>query len=322
MTVNTAVPAAPAAAATPAAAPAPATPAPASMPAPAPQSTGGFLDHIKVPESSPADSKQTPPATPPAAAAAPGITPDPAQPKAGEQPPVVFKSTVRGREYTGEELTKAFESSSAEGIRLNQIVKQAQQELAAERVARAELEDKANETPPFKLLTKSEMKELDTVDLAEYISKRDKWETQKETRKEALTKAQAAHKAETEAVKEHIYARSEHMMTNAADFPGYKDLMPVMEQILDRAPHMAGRRETPDLLYFAALGLQKYREGRASKDAEQKAKDEVAAQAAAQAAAAGGGNPPAPVGAPTPIEDDSDEAFNKRILAKSPKSIF
>lgn len=320
MTVTT--PAAPAANTTPAATPAAATPAPASTPAPAQQPSGGFLDHVKIPESSPADSKQTPPATPPATAAAPGVTPDPSKPEAGKQPPVVFKTTIRGREYTGDELSKAFEHSSAEGIRLDQTVRQVQQELAAERAARAELEEKANETPPFKILTKSEMKELDTVDLAEYISKRDKWETQKDTRKETLTRAKAVHEAETKAVKEHIYARSEHMMNDAVNFPGYKDLMPVMEQILDRAPHMAGRRETPDLLYFAALGLQKYREGKVSKDAEQKAKDEAAAQAAAQAAAAGSGNPPAPVGAPTPQDDDSDEAFNKRLLAKAPKRIF
>jgi len=320
MTVN--APAAPAATTTPAATPTTVTPAPASTPAPAPQSTGGFLDHVKLPESSPADSNQTPPTTPPAAVTEPGITPDPATPKAGETPTVVYKTTIRGREYTGEELRKAFEHSSAEGIRLDQTVKQVQQELAAERAARAELEEKANETPPFKILTKQEMKELDTVDLAEYISKRDKWEMQKETRKESLTKAKAAHEAETKAVKEHIYARSEQMMTNTAEYPGYKELMPVMAQILDRMPNLAGRRETPDLLYYAALGLQKYREGKVSKDAEQKAKDEAAAQAAAQAAAAGSGNPPAPVGSPNPQDDDSDEAFNKRLLAKAPKRIF
>jgi len=320
MTVT--APAAPAATTTTAATPAAAAPTPDSTPASAPQQSGGFLDHVKIHESSPADSTQTPPATPPAAATEPGTTPDPATPKAGETPPVVFKTTIRGREYTGDELSKAFEHSSAEGIRLDQTVKQIQQELSAERAARAELEEKANETPPFKILTKSEMKELDPVDLAEYISKRDKWETQKETRKESLTKAKAAHEAETKAVKDHIYARSEMMMNDAVNFPGYKDLMPVMEQILDRAPHMAGRRETPDLLYFAALGLQKYREGKVSKDAEQKAKDEAAAQAAAQAAAAGSGNPPAPVGSPQPQDDDSDEAFNKRLLEKAPKRIF
>ncbi len=320
MTVQT--PAAPAATTTPAATPAAAAPTPASTPAPAQQPVGGFLDHVKMPELSPADSTQTPPATPPATATEPGKTPDPAQPKAGEQPPAVFKTTIRGREYTGEELSKAFEHSSAEGIRLDQTVRQVQQELAAERAARAELEEKANETPPFKMLTKSEMKELDPVDLAEYISKRDKWETQKETRKESLTKAKAAHEAETKAVKDHIYARSEHMMNDAVNFPGYKDLMPVMEQILDRMPNLAGRRETPDLLYYAALGLQKYREGKVSKDAEQKAKDEAAAQAAAQAAAVGSGNPPAPVGSTQPQDDDSDEAFNKRLLSKAPKRIF
>lgn len=320
MTVN--APAAPAATVTPAATPAAAAPTPASTPAPAPQQTGGFLDHVKMPEPSPADSKQTAPATPPAAATEPGKTPDPAQPNAGEQPPAVFKTTIRGREYTGDELSKAFEHSSAEGIRLDQTVRQVQQELAAERAARAELEEKANETPPFKILTKSEMKELDPVDLAEYISKRDKWETQKETRKDSLTKAKAAHEAETKAVKDHIYARSEHMMTNAAEYPGYKALMPVMEQILDRMPNLAGRRETPDLLYYAALGLQKYREGKVSKDAEQKAKDEAAAQAAAQAAAVGSGNPPAPVGSTQTQDDDSDEAFNKRLLEKAPKRIF
>jgi len=288
------------------------------------QQAGGFLDHIKLPEGSPADNKQAPaapaagtePQTPPVA---PGTTPDP---EAGKPTPVVFKTTIRGREFTGEELAKAYENSTTEALRLNETSKQYQQRVTAAETKINELQAKLDETPPFKVLTKEELKELDPADQVDYAVKKNAWETQRDNRKNELAKAQETQKAQAQETKNYIYSRTEHMLSNAADFPGYKDLMPVMEQILDRVPSLAGMRETPDVLYYAALGLQKYREGKVSQSAEEKARQEAAATASAQAAAAGGGNPPAPVEATNPGDDDSDEAFNKRVLAAAPRSIF
>jgi len=311
-------------AASPAAAPA--TPA-AVTPAPAtPQAGGGFLDHIKIPASSPADTKQeaaapTTPAVTPAPTPAPGTTPDPVTPKAGEVTPTVFKTTVRGKEYTGEELAKAYENSSTEGLRLNDSVKQAKQHITTLEAKLAELEAAAADTAPFKILTKEEIKELDPADQTEYIINKNAWETQKAARKEKLAEMKQVQEAEAAESKNYIYSRSQHMYSNEAEYPGYKDLMPAMEQILDRVPSLGGMRETPDILYYAALGLQKYREGKVSKSAEETARAQTAAKAAADAAAAGAGNPPAPVGAGA-IDDDSDEAFTKRILSKAPGGIF
>lgn len=322
--VNNATPApASAPAATPAAATAPATPAPATSQAPT-QQAGGFLDHIKLPEGSPADNKQAPaapaagaaPETPPAAA---GTTPEP---EAGKPTPVVFKTTIRGREFTGEELAKAYEHSTTEALRLKDSEKQHQQRATAAEAKITELLTKLDETPPFQVLTKEQLKELDPADQVDYAVKKNAWETRRDSRKEQLAKVQETQKAQAQETKNYIYSRTEHMLSNATEFPGYKDLMPVMEQILDRVPSLAGMRETPDVLYYAALGLQKYREGKVSQSAEEKARQEAAATAQAQAAAAGGGNPPAPVAPTPPVDDDSDEAFNKRVLAKAQKGIF
>ena len=316
------------AASSPAAAPAAST-TPAA--APVTKQTGGFLDHIKTSESSPAVTTQEPtapaagttPETSPATAPAPGETPEPATPEAGKPTQsVVFKTTVRGREYTGEELAKAFELSSNEGLRLNETVKQHISRATAAEAKAAELQAKLDEVPPFKLLTKEEIKELEPAEQVEYALKKNAWETQRDSRKEQLAKTQQAQVAEAQETKNYIFGRTEHMLTNAAEFPGYKDLMPVMEQILDRVPSLAGRRETPDILYYAALGLQKYREGKASTSKEEEARQATAATAKAAAAAAGGGIPKAPVGASNPGDDDSDDAFNKRVLAKATKGFF
>jgi hypothetical protein len=234
----------------------------------------------------------------------------------------VFKTTIRGREYTGEELAKAYEHSSTEGMRLNETLKQTLQRTAAIEAKYNELQLKLDETPPFKILSKEEIKELDPADQTEYIIKKNAWEQKRETRKETLAKMQEAHKAEADELKSYIYTRSEHMTKNAQEFPGYTELIPVMEQILDRMPTLAGRRETPDILYYAALGLQKYRESKVSQSAAEKARQDAANKAAADAAANGSGNPPAPVNATSPQDDDSDEAFNKRILSKAPQRIF
>lgn len=305
--------------------PAASTPAPTAAPvaaaAPAPTQGGGFLDHIKISGSSPAD-KQTPnPANSPAPAAAPGITPAPDTPPAGTPTPSTFKATIRGREFTGEDLAKAYEHSTNEGLRLKDSEKQAIARATAAEARALEIEEKANSTPPFKVLTKDELTELTPAEQTEYVLKKNAWETQQENRKKEIGKIQEARKAAEKETKDYIYSRTQHMFENASEFPGYKDLLPAMEQILDRVPSLGGMKETPDILYYAALGLQKYREGRASTSAEEKAKADAAAQAAAQAAANGSGNPPAPVGG-SPQDDDSDEAFNKRLLSKAPARLF
>lgn len=304
---------------TPAPAAAPATPAAAPAPAATPQAKGGFLDHIKVPVSSPADNQQAPTHAPAAPAA--GTTPTTAPQPAAPATPTVFKATIRGKEYTGEELAKAYENSFEGALKLNDNYKATQAKATALEAKLAEMEAKVLETPPFKILTKEEIKELDPADQTEYIIKKNAWETQRDARKEQLAKMQEQTKAGEAETKQYIYSRTQHMIDSPDKFPGYKDLIPVMEQVLDSMPVLGGRRETPDLLYYVALGLQKDKERTVSMSAEEKARQEAAATAAAQAAANGSGNPPAPV-VTQGQDDDSDEAFQKRILQAAPGRMF
>ena len=298
---------------------APVTPAAAPAPAAAPQTKGGFLDHIKVPASSPADNTQAPRPAPAAQAA--GQTPTPAPQPAAPATPTVFKATIRGKEYTGEELAKAYENSFEGALKLNDNYKATQAKATALEAKLAEMEAKVLETPPFKILTKEEIKELDPADQTEYIIKKNAWETQRDARKEQLAKVQEQTKAGEAETKQYIYSRTQCMIDSPDKFPGYKDLIPVMEQVLDSMPVLGGRRETPDLLYYVALGLQKDKERTVSMSAEEKARQEAAATAAAQAAANGSGNPPAPV-VTQGQDDDSDEAFQKRILQAAPGRMF
>ena len=311
----------------PATAPATSTATPTSG-APAPSSSGGFLDHIKLPDSSPADAKvdsktdgNTTANANTTTDAKPGTTPAPAPDKPATPPAPAFKATIRGREYSGEDLVKAFEHSSAEGLRLNDSVKQAIARANAAEAKLMEMEAKLEATPPFAVLSKEQLAELTPAEQTEYVLKKNAWETQQEARKEKLARTQEAQKLQESETKEYIYSRTQQMYESATEYPGYRELMPVMEQILDRVPSLGGMKETPDILYYAALGLQKHNEGKVAKSAEEKAKAEAAAKAAADAAAAGSGNPPAPVN-PAPEDDDSDEAFNKRLLAKAPGRLF
>lgn len=303
-----------------------ATPAPAaSTPAPAAAQSGGFLDSIKLPERSPAETPATPQGTPPATPAAEGTTPEPTAPDADAQPPAapVFKATVRGKEYTGDELVKAYQASTTEGLKiphLTETIKRSTQEIATLRAKITEFETKALETPPFKLLSKDELKELESADQTEYVIKKALWERERDERKVALTKMQQAQESESAEIKSYIYARTQEMFEDPVKYPGYKDLVPAMEDILDRVPQLGGLKETPELLFATAYGLKALKELTVSKTEEEKAREAAASKAQADATAAGSGNPPAPVNTPS-TDNDSDEAFNKSILDAHNKSM-
>jgi hypothetical protein len=297
-------------------------PAPATTPAPA---AGGFLDSIKLPDRSPAEIPATTQDTPPATTPAEGTTPDPAAPEAGATPPAapVFKATVRGKEYTGEELVKAYQASTAEGLKipaLTETVKRHVQEITNLRAKITEFETKALETPPFKLLSKEELKELEPAEQTEYVIKKTLWEKERDERKSAFTKMQQERESDAAEIKSYIYNRTQEMFDDPVKYPGYKDLVPAMEDILDRVPQLGGMKETPELLFAAAYGLKKLREETVSKTEEERARESAALKANADATAAGSGNSPAPVGTPS-TDNDSDEAFAKSILDAHNKSM-
>lgn len=218
----------------------------------------------------------------------------------------------------------AYEQSSSEGTRLNRELKQATANTHAIETRMTELQVRLDETPPFKLLTDTELAELDHPKQTDYIVKRNAWESDKTQRKDNLARVQKESEKADEADRNFIFARSQHMDSHPDEWPDYKEMLPTMEHILEIAPFMGGMRGTPEMLYHAAQGLTLHRQKIAQKAQEAKAAQETAATAAAQVGAIGTGSPPAPVGAqPQTPAEDSDEALNKRLLEKAPqKSIF
>jgi len=288
--------------------------------------SGGILDHIKVAEPSPADKPMTDQTTPSTDTTQQSATPtDEAGTEEKTTQPVTFdtaKVTIKGREFTGKDLVKAYESSSDEGLRLSKVNKQLQETVAQLEKQYLELQTKFEETPPFKILTEDEIAELPVPKQVEYLTQKQKWESDKTSRKEELAKLQTKEQQMQEQTKSYVIARSQHMSETPDKWPEYSGLVPIMEQIIEVAPFLTGYRETPDILYYTALGLKAYREQVEKKVLESKSKQEASAQAKAQATATSGTGVSAPIITPGSENEDSDEAFNKRILQKAQKPLF
>ncbi len=288
--------------------------------------SGGFLDHIKV-EPSPADKPMNTDETSSTKTATSDET-HPDESKLGEkttqQQPFSFDTAevvVRGRKFTGNDLVKAYENSSDEGMRLNKINKQLQNHIAELEKQYLELQIKLEETPPFKILTEEEVNELPIPKQIEYFTQKQKWEADKAARKEQLAKIQEMEAKSEEETKAYVMARSEYMLRNTDKWYDYDNLIPVMEQIIEVAPFLTGYRETPDIVYYAALGLRAYRQEMEKRALEKKSAKETNMQANAQISAIGTNSTQSPTSVPNAISDD-DKSFQERILKKVQKPLF
>ena len=137
---------------------------------------------------------------------------------------------------------------------------------------------------------------------------------QKTQREQARKETAAKQEKNARLVREEI----RELRSSPEKFPGYAQLVPVMEALLEINPEIAGHPSTPKLLFYAAKGLQGLKGERAAlaKTAEERKKAE--ADAAARAAA--GGAPAGPTHT-TPAGKGLDP-FNAALVAAGPKSLL
>lgn len=288
-----------------------AAPVTAPVPAPAPAVAGAF--------DSMADGDYTPPAQIPAE----GKPQTPAVPEAGKpvepEKPVVTSNafspiTVDGREYkTTEEVVTGMQQSKHEGIRLNGVVKAMQQELSALREKHLALELKAG-MPVFATKTQEELDLMEPDDRALYKLEKKQFEEKLGQFKGEHEKQLAKMKQENGQRVERIKNTFAGMRKNTEKFPMHKELEPMMSHLLEVSPWLAGKDDTPFVLYYAAYGYNEYKKAVGAKDVTAKSIEAAKSQAAAGAAASGS-TAVAPKAPEHKVDPDSDEEKNKRLVA-------
>jgi hypothetical protein len=240
----------------------------------------GFLDDIKVKESTPADAKIEDQET------VNSLGEETVQQeKTDGQQTSTEKNTVKlpnGKEVTVNELVKLYELSSAEGIRLAQKVKEVQELLNEKEKQLLELELKLDQ-PPFKILTDEELELLPTKEQVAYHLKLEKWQQEKEAKKAKLEQIKKMEEEEQNKLKEYIVSKVDEMSNDEKKYPNYNELIPTMEAIIQEAPFLTGHKETPEIVYYLALGLKYYKmlsEGKSVQEKElNKQKQEIITKA-------------------------------------------
>jgi hypothetical protein len=333
------------AAPTPAAPAAPAASAAPAAPAAAPKGGAANLfngiRHQKPPE------KKEPVAAAPAATPKPGEVAAPAAPaaaKPGEPaaaaPAIDAEKLARpvmGRFNTIKEVEEAMKRSQDEGLRLyneNKTLSEKVQKDLSERDSqiaslKAELET-VKTHGVFQELSKEELDLLRKDNPGGYTD----YLRAKDQRDQALASEKAKRESETrnrqeylKQARETVLKRDSEMRANKAEYPGYEEQIPIMDQIIGlTTPEggispVTGYPWSSELLFYAAKGHAAVQAERAGAKAKEEAAREAAATAAATATATGapaGGNQS---GAPLAPVDDN-KAYKESVLRAAPRRVF
>jgi hypothetical protein len=242
--------------------------------------TKGFLDDIKVEGLTPADAKIEDQKTENSLGEE-----NVQQEKTDEQKSSTEKNTVKlptGKEVSVDELVNLYQLSSAEGIRLAQKLKEVQELLNEKENQLLELELKLDQ-PPFKILTDEELELLPTKEQVAYHIKLEKWQQEKEAKKAKLEQMKKMKEEEQNKLKEYIVSKVDEMSNDDKKYPHYSELIPVMEAIIQEVPFLTGYKETPEIVYYLALGLKYHKtlsEGKSVQEKElNKQKQEITLKA-------------------------------------------
>jgi len=169
------------------------------------------------------------------------------------------KVSVLGKEFTVDELVKAYENSSSEGYRLYKINKEMEDRIREYEAKLIELENKLQETPPFKLLSDEEVEALSPKEQVEYLFKKREWEKQKEEKKSKLEQIKKEEESKRAILEQKIIKKADEMSKDGKTYPYYNEIVPIMDYVIKYAPFITGYEETPDIVYFTALGMKYYK---------------------------------------------------------------
>lgn len=223
--------------------------------------------------------------------------------KEGQQQQTVQESPfeVDGRTFaTRDELITAYKNSSSEGKRLDALVKERERMLAEREQKVLELEEKFAEQPFPGLLSTDKEQEaaqldmLSTAKQTEYILAKREWEATQRAAKEQRVQQKAALEESTKSVRKVIENNEREMTTKVAEYPGFAELKPTREKIIELTPCIANRPETPYLSFWIAYGLDAFNKAEAAKKKGIEGKDaarQVAKSAQQQVGGGGAGKP-------------------------------
>ena len=292
---------------------------------------GGAFDHIALPEVAPT---QHPPLDPPLAGLTPEVKedkgPEPTPETEGEPPapgaPETEPKLLAGRFKTPQELETAYAESSHEGLRLHRELETYRGEVKKRDDEVADLREQleaAKNTPAFKELTEDEINSLSTAKQFEYFAEKNARKQRQEGEKAERAKQKQQQEKERSETKAAVFARIDAMEADSENYPEFKALKPVMNEVIDMTGGVvSGYKWTPDLLYLCAQGLKTIRQVAASKKTASESAKKAADKAAADAHAAGRTGRPATRTAPPGEDPNSDEAFMRETLGAGAPKIF
>lgn len=236
-----------------------------------------------------------------------------------------------GKFKTQEEFEKAYESSGQEAFRLflkNKEISQEHEKLSlrAKQLEADLAAAKQTQQSAFKELSPEAVKELkenNPSDYAEYLNEK-RWHEEKTAQaKDALERQKKEDAREQENRQKQIFSRIREMESDAENYPDFKTLQPVMDELIDLTEGtIAGHAWSPEIAYLAALGVKTLQSNKQSSTEKRKADEEAKRKAGAAAQGSRSAGAGAEGGAPKTPGDDSDEALNAGIIASGPKSHF
>lgn len=183
------------------------------------------------------------------------------------------------------ELTKAYENSSREGLKLSKVSKELETEIASLKAKLYEMEEKADSKFPDEM-SEEQLELLPSYKQTEYLLKKKEWEQAKAARDAERGKHKEMLGKEATRVKQAQEENSREMEADAAKYPGFKDLEATRNMVLEETPALARLPEAPYIAWLIAKGLEAVNSKSTSEEQTGKAKQEAKAKATASAGTA------------------------------------
>lgn len=234
-------------------------------------------------------------------------------------------ATYYGGRFTSlEEYDRAHDASGQEGRRLHQLSLENEKTMRGDsdtieqlraKLARAQKSDGFRKLDDEELAVLRKDKPSEYVD---YVRAMDKREADETAATENLATEQKAAEKEEIRVSDALDNQVRTLRSDTVNYPGYRNLQPVMNQWLKIVPELVGVETAPKLLYYASIGLQKVKGDAAAKKESQESRTEAEKVADANLKLGGTGGtqvPPAGSGG-------ADDEFNASLVKAGPKSVL
>ena len=231
---------------------------------------------------------------------------------------------LAGRFATQQQLEVAYGELSKEGRRLRAELDKVQAAHAKElkerdgKIARLTATGKIGPQP--REYTDEELNEMTPAQLIRHQQQVQDWKQSQREQENEIKTTQAEEERSAAETEEYIIARSKHMSEDNKEFPGYAQLIPVMEELMDWAPETLRHRKSPDILYLAAVGHVALQKSKVASKATQESEDIAKKRAQVIAAVSGGPGPTKtqtnPAGKTKKPHEMTDQEYNDYAIGR------